>query len=94
MVMKFIADINWRKSVISLATEYVNYVWTPTEKNRYHGYDREGISVDTPDYGYESTSYHCGWWQVNQKNKGGRRLFRSGYGMLEYKDKGYHRYDS
>lgn len=70
MVMKFVADINWRKSVISLANEYVNYVWTPTEKKRYHGYDREGIAVNTPDYGYESTSYHCGWWQVNQKNKG------------------------
>ncbi len=70
MIKKFIADINWRKSVISLANEYVNYVWTPTEKNCYHGYDREGIAVNTPDFCYESTSYHCGWWQVNQENKG------------------------
>lgn len=70
MIKKFIADINWRKSVISLANEYVNYIWTPTEKNRYHGYDREGIAVNTTDFGYESTSYHCGWWQVNQVNKG------------------------
>lgn len=56
--------------MVSLANEYADYVWAPTEKNCYHGYDRERISVNTPDYDYVGTSYHCGWWKVNQNNKG------------------------
>jgi hypothetical protein len=56
--------------VISCALDYANYSWKPTYKNIIHGYDEDGILINTPDYGYTSTKYNCGWWIKDQYNKG------------------------
>jgi len=70
MENKLITEDNWRNNVVSIALEYANYIWTPTNKNAYHDYDIDGILVNTPDSNYISSKYDCGWWLVNQVNRG------------------------
>lgn len=41
-----------------------------SEKSLYHGYDQDGVLVNTPDVTYLSEKYQCGWWHVNQENIG------------------------
>jgi hypothetical protein len=55
----------WRKDVVTSAFSYANYKWVATEKNSFHGYDNDGILVNTPDITYSSEKYQCGWWLVN-----------------------------
>jgi hypothetical protein len=61
---------SWRDKVVSHAFSYANYEWLPTDNNIYHGYDSNGILINTPDIDYISTKYNCGWWEINQYNKG------------------------
>lgn len=61
----------WRKNVVKTALEFVNMIWIPTEKNLYHGYDINGILVNTPDINYSGVKYNkCGWWRVDEQNQG------------------------
>jgi hypothetical protein len=60
----------WREKVVSCALAYANYSWKPTYKNIFHGYDTHGIFINTPDSNYISAKYNCGWWTVDQFNKG------------------------
>jgi len=61
----------WRKHVVETAWIFVNVLWTPTEKNVYHGYDANGVLVNTPDVNYSSKKYaNCGWWQAGRENQG------------------------
>lgn len=60
----------WSNRVITIAQNYANYIWTPTDKNSYHGYDKDGILVNTPDSGYKGSKYDCGWWEVHKENRG------------------------
>jgi hypothetical protein len=60
----------WRENVISCALAYANHIWKPNIKNLFHGYDTDGISINTPDCNYISTKYNCGWWIIGQLNKG------------------------
>ncbi|KUO69773.1 MAG: hypothetical protein APF77_21845 [Clostridia bacterium BRH_c25] len=63
-------NIFWRENVVSCALAYANHIWKPTIKNLFHGYDTDGIVVNTPDSNYTSTKYNCGWWIIDQLNKG------------------------
>lgn len=60
----------WRENVVSCALSYANHIWKPTIKNLFHGYDTDGILINTPDSNYVSTKYDCGWWTIEQFNKG------------------------
>ena len=60
----------WRDNVVASALVFANHVWEPTDKNFLHGYDRDGIFVNTPDCNYISSKFKCGWWILNQSNKG------------------------
>lgn len=51
-----------REKVVTYALTYANHIWKPSIKNIYHGYDSNGILVNTPDAEYISTKYNCGWW--------------------------------
>ncbi len=61
---------NWRKDVVTCAMKYANHTWTPTSKNACHGYDSEGLFINTPDSNYTSSKYNCGRWLIDQVNKG------------------------
>lgn len=60
----------WRDGVIKTAREYADCEWIPTEHNMFHGNDKEGVLVNTPDISYSSEIYRCGWWRLNKKNIG------------------------
>ena len=71
MKNSFAGEDDWRKNVISAGFEFVNLIWTPTEKNLYHGNDKDGVLVNTPNAGYSSEKYPtCGWWRTNESNRG------------------------
>ncbi|HEY5560689.1 MAG TPA: hypothetical protein VIK72_02855 [Clostridiaceae bacterium] len=60
MIYKFVSEDNsWRDNVVSCALAYANHIWTPTNQNVYHGYDTDGIFVNTPDSDYISSKYSC-----------------------------------
>lgn len=61
---------SWRKNVVTCALNYANHKWEPNTKNFFHGYDDDGILVNTPDSNYISTEYNCGWWIMDQFNEG------------------------
>ncbi len=65
-----VLDEKWRKDVVECALNYANYVWIPSVNNLFHGNDIDGILVNTPDTTYSSERYQCGWWLVNQENRG------------------------
>lgn len=54
----------------SSALAYANHIWKPTNENNFHGYDTDGIFINTPDFSYVSVKYNCGWWIIDQYNKG------------------------
>lgn len=58
------------RNVVEKALLYANHEWYATEKNVLHGMDTNGIFVDTPDISWHGEVLDCGWWKVNQKNKG------------------------
>lgn len=70
MICGYSDEIVWRKNVVATALEFTNMIWTPTEKNLYHGYDVNGVLVNTPDADYTSLKYNCGWWRIGQSNQG------------------------
>ncbi len=65
-----VLDEQWRNSVVKCAIEYAKYIWIPTNENIFHGYDKDGILVNTPDINYVSEKFSCGWWKAGQENRG------------------------
>lgn len=63
-------DNTWGHQVIKTALQYANHEWTATERNVLHGFDPEGVPVDTPDVTWKGEVLHCGWWKVGAVNKG------------------------
>jgi len=59
-----------RQAVIQMARRYASHRWTPTDKNLWHGYDPQGIRVDTPNHDFTAPGMRPGWWQVGQENQG------------------------
>lgn len=57
--------------VMRIAESYRLHPWTPTQANVFHGYDEEGILVNTPNHGYAAGRGTAeGWWKVNEQNTG------------------------
>jgi hypothetical protein len=65
-----ITDHVWGKKVIEKALQYANHEWYATELNVKHGLDDEGRFIDPPDVTWRGKELDCGWWKVNQINKG------------------------
>jgi hypothetical protein len=63
-------NVQWRDNVISCALTYANHIWKSTKNNLFHGNDVGGVLINTPDSNYKSAKFNCGWWIVNQYNKG------------------------
>ena len=59
-----------RSQVIATAQAYHSHPWSPTERNAFHGLDKSGIQVDTPDKNFQRAGTDPGWWKVGQKNYG------------------------
>lgn len=60
----------WGTEVIDIALTYANHEWYAAEKNVKHGFDSYNNLVDTPDVTWTGIELHCGWWKVNEVNKG------------------------
>lgn len=60
----------WRLKAVNLAAEYAEFEWKASDKNMFHGYDNDGVLVNTPDTSFSSEIYDCGWWKPNQINIG------------------------
>ncbi|MBP3616781.1 MAG: hypothetical protein J6J38_01970 [Lachnospiraceae bacterium] len=63
-------DNTWGIQVIETALQYANHEWTATEHNVLHGFDPDGVPVDTPDVTWKGEVLDCGWWKVGTVNKG------------------------
>jgi len=59
-----------RAEVIATAETYRTFRWTPTALNVFHGKDRDGIQVDTPDNSFSRPGIRPGWWVPQQENIG------------------------
>jgi cell wall-associated NlpC family hydrolase len=59
-----------RAQVIETANLYLNFKWTPTERNIFHGADPDGIRVETPDASFSAPGTRPGWWKAGQVNIG------------------------
>jgi hypothetical protein len=59
-----------RSECLAIAESYRTHRWRPTQANALHGFDPEGIRVDTPDIGYGGAGAFPGWWIPDQVNVG------------------------
>ncbi|MEM7012508.1 MAG: hypothetical protein AAF585_13610 [Verrucomicrobiota bacterium] len=61
-----------RQESIAIAESYRIHRWQPTPRNAFHGADRRGIRVDTPDIRFRPTDgmTRPGWWRPNRPNVG------------------------
>ena len=59
-----------RKEAIALAEEYTRFRWKPSLANAFHGVDRDGIRVDTPDSAFANPGSRPGWWVPGRTNVG------------------------
>lgn len=60
-----------RQDTLKIAEAYYTHRWVPTKANIFHGVDKEGIRVDTPDIAYNHPdAERPGWWLANKKNIG------------------------
>ena len=41
-----VLDEKWRNDVVGCALNYTNYIWLPSDKNIFNGYDKDGILVN------------------------------------------------
>jgi len=55
---------------VALALAYANFEWRAEAKNVFHGYDAEGVLVNTPDADYAGGMFGRGWWRVGEINRG------------------------
>lgn len=55
---------------LRMAESYRSHRWTATAANLRHGIDSHGISIDTPDIGYQKAGAIPGWWRVGSVNVG------------------------
>ena len=59
-----------RQEAIRTARRYASHRWTPTKANVWHGYDEQGVRVDTPDESFKVRGLRPGWWRVGEENQG------------------------
>ncbi len=59
-----------RAEVLATAEAYRTHRWLAAEANVRHGFDRNGVRVDTPDISYQKPGAVPGWWVPGQWNEG------------------------
>ena len=64
------ADEVTRQEALQTAEYYRGFVWTPTPRNAFHGFDKKGIRVDTPDHDFHPADTRPGWWVPGATNVG------------------------
>jgi hypothetical protein len=55
---------------VANAWRYSTVEWMPTEAQRFHGPDRHGIVVHTPDITLSEKGFANGWWKPGQLARG------------------------
>jgi len=76
-----------RNEVMEIADIYLKHKWRPTKKNVFHGIDKDGIRVNTPDIDSTLPSKHPGWWIPDSVNIGLPYMW-GGFCSIEEFDKG------
>jgi len=59
-----------RERAVATAWRYSTLEWTPTESQRFHGHDRKGIQIHTPDDKLSEKGFANGWWTPGRTAKG------------------------
>ena len=59
-----------RREAVAIAESYRMFAWTPTTQNIFHGKDRDGVRVDTPDATFRRPGSRPGWWAPGGRNIG------------------------
>ena len=59
-----------RAETVEIAEAYRSHRWKPTPQNIFHGWDKEGIRVDTPDIAFFADQSRPGWWRAGKSNEG------------------------
>ncbi|MFT5468945.1 MAG: hypothetical protein ACI8UO_004058 [Verrucomicrobiales bacterium] len=61
-----------RSECIAIAESYRTHNWRPADRNAFHGYDKKGIRVDTPDHRFRPNDGKTrpGWWRAGRANVG------------------------
>lgn len=59
-----------RAQSLQIAEAYASHRWRAAKANVFHGPDPQGISVDTPDEGYNPVGGFAGWWKADSWNVG------------------------
>jgi len=60
-----------RAEALAIAESYRSHTWRPSKRHIFHGYDADGVRVDTPDAGFRPAhGTMVGWWQPGQTNVG------------------------
>lgn len=59
-----------RDQAINTAWRYSTLEWTPSETQMFHGRDRLGIQVHTPDSSLNQRGFSNGWWKPGQPARG------------------------
>lgn len=75
-----------RKAAISLAEDYVNFRWKPSTANAFHGLDKDGIRVNTPDIAFLNEGSYPGWWEPNKTNVGMPYMWGGFSTLQEFKE--------
>jgi hypothetical protein len=57
-------------AVITKAESYRRHIWMPSIQNVFHGQDRNGVQVDTPDVNFRPADKRGGFWVPGQLNVG------------------------
>jgi hypothetical protein len=57
-------------AVIAQAESYRRHIWLPSTQNVFHGQDRNGVQVDTPDVNFRPADKRGGFWVPGQLNVG------------------------
>lgn len=59
-----------RDETMAIAQRYADHEWTPSVSNVFHGPDREGVRVNTPNLEYQPAEGRGGWWRIGGPNIG------------------------
>jgi cell wall-associated NlpC family hydrolase len=59
-----------REKAIATAWRYSTIEWTPTAASQFHGKDKQGIEVHTPDATLPAHGFANGWWKPGQPARG------------------------
>jgi hypothetical protein len=71
-----------RHQAITMADADRTLTWIPSARNAFHGTDRAGVRIDTPDAAFRPANTRPGWWIPNRRNTGVPYMW-GGFSSLE-----------